>query len=101
MLVLGLKRSLRWRADALVQIDSLESDYHIYSTCKRHPTQNVMANIQSAVLSTSEVAIVGSLNFHDLARIIAASCTLIATVLSLYLVWMHALHYTKPREQRQ
>ncbi|TWU77307.1 hypothetical protein ED733_004767 [Metarhizium rileyi] len=48
----------------------------------------------------SERILVGRLNFHDLARVIAASCTLIATVLSLYLVWMHALHYTQPREQR-
>lgn len=48
-----------------------------------------------------EKEIVGSLTFHDLCRIVGASCTLIAVVLSLYLIWMHALHYTKPREQRQ
>ncbi|PNY23637.1 Transmembrane protein [Tolypocladium capitatum] len=48
----------------------------------------------------SEIILVGSLNFHDLARIIAAACTLLAVVISLYLIWMHALHYTQPREQR-
>ena len=48
----------------------------------------------------SEIILVGPLDFHELARIIGASCTLIATVLSLYLVFMHATHYTKPREQR-
>ncbi|KYK61387.1 DUF300 domain protein [Drechmeria coniospora] len=48
----------------------------------------------------SEILLVGPLNFHDLARVIAASCTLIATTLSLFLIWMHALHYTQPSEQR-
>ncbi|KAJ6788765.1 hypothetical protein PWT90_03316 [Aphanocladium album] len=48
----------------------------------------------------SEIEIVGHLTFHELARIIGAACTLIAVLLSLYLAWMHALHYTKPREQR-
>lgn len=54
----------------------------------------------SAVSPGSEIILVGPLNFHDLARIISASCTLIAVLMSLYLIWMHALHYTKPREQR-
>lgn len=53
------------------------------------------------ISSGSEVTIVGRLNFHDLARIVAAGCTLIAVVLSLYLVSQHARNYTKPREQRQ
>ncbi|KND92235.1 Transmembrane protein [Tolypocladium ophioglossoides CBS 100239] len=48
----------------------------------------------------SEIILIGPLNFHDLARIIAAACTLIAVVMSLFLIWMHALHYTQPREQR-
>lgn len=48
-----------------------------------------------------EVLIVGPLDFHDLARVIAASCTLIAVLMSLYLVFMHARNYTQPREQRQ
>ncbi|OAA58328.1 hypothetical protein ISF_06867 [Cordyceps fumosorosea ARSEF 2679] len=47
-----------------------------------------------------EIEIVGHLTFHELARIIGAACTLIAVMLSVYLAWMHALHYTKPREQR-
>ncbi|PHH71456.1 hypothetical protein CDD80_5253 [Ophiocordyceps camponoti-rufipedis] len=47
-----------------------------------------------------EMLLVGILDFHDLARLIAAACTLVAVVMSLYLVWMHALHYTQPREQR-
>lgn len=48
----------------------------------------------------SERILIGPLNFHDLARVIGASCTLISTVMSLYLIWMHALNYTQPREQR-
>ncbi|KAJ2903762.1 hypothetical protein MKZ38_009414 [Zalerion maritima] len=50
---------------------------------------------------TSETAIVGSLTFHELALIIGGACTIIAILLSFYLMWMHALNYTKPREQRQ
>ncbi|RCI09831.1 hypothetical protein L249_3996 [Ophiocordyceps polyrhachis-furcata BCC 54312] len=52
------------------------------------------------ISSDDEVLIIGPLDFHDLARLVAAACTLIAVVMSLYLVWMHALHYTQPREQR-
>ncbi|PTB76944.1 DUF300-domain-containing protein [Trichoderma longibrachiatum ATCC 18648] len=48
----------------------------------------------------SEVKIAGPLNFHDLARVISAGSTLIAVVLSLYLIFMHATHYTQPKEQR-
>ncbi|KAM4058969.1 organic solute transporter ostalpha domain-containing protein [Hirsutella rhossiliensis] len=52
------------------------------------------------IMPGDEVLIVGPLDFHDLARVIAASCTLIAVVMSLYLVSMHARNYTQPREQR-
>ncbi|CEJ90013.1 hypothetical protein VHEMI05824 [[Torrubiella] hemipterigena] len=48
----------------------------------------------------SEIALVGNLTFHDLARIIGAACTLISVVLSLFLIFMHATHYTKPQEQK-
>lgn len=54
-----------------------------------------------AVSPGSEIKIAGPLNFHDLARVISAGCTLIAVVLSLYLIAMHATHYTQPKEQRQ
>lgn len=52
------------------------------------------------ILPTSEKAIAGSLTFHQLALIIAAASTLVAIVMSFYLIMMHALHYTKPREQK-
>ncbi|KAH8911368.1 DUF300-domain-containing protein, partial [Coniochaeta sp. PMI_546] len=52
------------------------------------------------ILPTSEKAIAGPLTFHQLALIIAAASTLVAIVMSLYLIMMHALHYTKPREQK-
>ncbi|OIW28459.1 DUF300-domain-containing protein, partial [Coniochaeta ligniaria NRRL 30616] len=52
------------------------------------------------ILPTSEKAIAGSLTFHQLALIIAAASTLVAIVMSLYLIMMHATHYTKPREQK-
>lgn len=52
-------------------------------------------------VGASEVPVVGSLTFHNLGLIIAAACTLIAILLSFYLMWMHALHYTNPSQQRQ
>ncbi|KAK7927128.1 hypothetical protein PG985_004126 [Apiospora marii] len=48
----------------------------------------------------SEVQIVPGFTFHMLAIIIGGGCAVIATMTSLYLVWMHALNYTKPREQK-
>ncbi|GKT61940.1 DUF300 domain-containing protein [Colletotrichum tofieldiae] len=53
------------------------------------------------ILPGSEILIAGPLTFHDLALIIAGSCTIIAICLSFYLVFMHSINYTKPREQRQ
>jgi Organic solute transporter Ostalpha len=53
------------------------------------------------ILVTSETPIAGSLTFHDLGLIISGGCSVIAICLSLFLIWMHALHYTKPYEQRQ
>ncbi|KLU82535.1 hypothetical protein MAPG_01607 [Magnaporthiopsis poae ATCC 64411] len=47
-----------------------------------------------------EIPIAGPLTFHDLALIISAASTLVAVTMSLWLVFMHATHYTKPREQR-
>lgn len=53
------------------------------------------------VVGASEVPIVGSITFHNLGLIISAACTLVAILLSFYLMWMHALHYTNPVQQRQ
>lgn len=50
---------------------------------------------------TAEIPLVGTMTFHTLGMIIAAAGALIAILLSLYLIWMHAIHYTKPYEQRQ
>ncbi|KJZ72973.1 hypothetical protein HIM_07545 [Hirsutella minnesotensis 3608] len=52
------------------------------------------------IMPGSEILIVGPLDFHNLARVVGASCTLVSVITSLYLVWMHALNYTQPREQR-
>ncbi len=53
------------------------------------------------VLPTSEITIVGPLTFHDLALIIAGASTIVAITMSFFLIFQHALHYTKPREQKQ
>lgn len=67
----------------------------------QHAVRILQLTVVATVLPTSEIAIAGPLTFHQLALIIAAAGTLVAIVLSLYLIWMHALHYTKPREQKQ
>ncbi|KAI6087131.1 DUF300-domain-containing protein [Hypoxylon rubiginosum] len=48
----------------------------------------------------SEEKIAGPLTFHQLALIIAGASTIVAYIASFYLMWRHALNYTKPREQR-
>jgi hypothetical protein len=53
------------------------------------------------ILVTAEEPIVGSLTFHQLGLYISAGCTGIAVAVSLFLIWMHAMHYTKPYEQKQ
>lgn len=53
------------------------------------------------VVGKSEEFLVGGLTFHDIGIIVSAATALIAIILSLYLMWMHAVHYTKPYEQRQ
>lgn len=40
-------------------------------------------------------------NFHQLAVLISAAAGLAACALSFFLMWMHALNYTKPAEQRK
>ncbi|KAK7421750.1 hypothetical protein QQZ08_009838 [Neonectria magnoliae] len=44
--------------------------------------------------------IVSHFTFHELARLVGAVSTGVSVILSLYLIWRHALNYTKPREQR-
>ncbi|RDL36210.1 Uncharacterized protein BP5553_06822 [Venustampulla echinocandica] len=58
------------------------------------------ATLDEMLIGDSEVPLVGNMTFHTLGLIIAAATALIATLLSLYLIWMHATNYTKPYEQR-
>ncbi|KAI1116784.1 organic solute transporter Ostalpha-domain-containing protein [Nemania sp. NC0429] len=48
----------------------------------------------------SEEKLVGNLTFHQLALIIAGASTIVAIIVSFWLIWRHALNYTKPREQK-
>ncbi|KAI0206231.1 organic solute transporter Ostalpha-domain-containing protein [Astrocystis sublimbata] len=48
----------------------------------------------------AEEKLVGNFTFHQLALIIAGGSTIIAYLVSFYLIWQHALNYTKPREQK-
>ncbi|KAK3687379.1 putative DUF300 domain protein [Podospora appendiculata] len=52
------------------------------------------------ILPATEIAIAGTLTFHQLALIIGAATAGIAILLSLYLIMMHALNYTVPHEQK-
>lgn len=60
-----------------------------------------MEHADIRAVGASEEKIIGSLTFHNFAILIAAACSFIAILVSFYLIWMHALHYTKPYEQRQ
>ncbi|KAI0390690.1 DUF300-domain-containing protein [Xylariaceae sp. FL0594] len=51
-------------------------------------------------MDISEDKLVGDLTFHQLALIIAGGATIIAYLVSFYLMWRHAMNYTKPREQK-
>lgn len=55
----------------------------------------------STVLPGDEAPLVGSLTFHEFGRYVGGGCAAIAIMLSLLLIWLHALNYTKPYEQRQ
>lgn len=50
----------------------------------------------------SETPMFGTENFtfHRLILVISAVCGLIAVVVSLFLMFMHAIHYSRPTEQR-
>ncbi|TAQ89621.1 hypothetical protein B7494_g2051 [Chlorociboria aeruginascens] len=58
------------------------------------------ATLDDMRIGDSEAALVGSMTFHTLALIVAAACSLIAVLFSFYLIFMHAIHYTKPNEQQ-
>ncbi|KAJ5040608.1 uncharacterized protein L3040_006257 [Drepanopeziza brunnea f. sp. 'multigermtubi'] len=51
-------------------------------------------------IGKSEEILAANMSFHSLGLIVAAACTLIAVLISFYLIFMHATHYTKPYEQR-
>ena len=53
------------------------------------------------LVGDSEIPLVGDWTFHSLGLVIAPACSLIAILVSFYLIFMHATHYTKPYEQRQ
>jgi len=55
----------------------------------------------SYLVGNSEIPLVGDLTFHQLSLIIGGSSAGLAILLNIYLIWIHALNYTKPYEQRQ
>ncbi|KUI55202.1 hypothetical protein VP1G_02525 [Cytospora mali] len=57
-------------------------------------------NTTAEDMNISEIPIAGPFTFHDLALMISATTALLAMFTSFYLIWMHALNYTKPEEQK-
>ncbi|KAI1816940.1 DUF300-domain-containing protein [Poronia punctata] len=51
-------------------------------------------------MDISEDKLVHNLTFHQLALIVAGGSTILAYIVSFFLMWQHALNYTKPREQK-
>lgn len=58
------------------------------------------STLEDLLIGDSEAPIVGDFTFHTIALMASGGASLIAILLSLYLIWMHATHYTKPYEQR-
>jgi hypothetical protein len=65
------------------------------------PTCVFVTVMQSTVLPGDEAPLVGALTFHEFGRYVGGGSAALAIVLSLLLIWLHALNYTKPYEQRQ
>ncbi|KAI3401340.1 hypothetical protein diail_11423 [Diaporthe ilicicola] len=51
-------------------------------------------------MQISEIPMAGPFTFHELALMISAATALVSMFVSFYLIWMHALNYTKPDEQK-
>lgn len=43
----------------------------------------------------------GGITFHSLSLIVGGVCALLACGISIFLIMGHAMHYSKPIEQRQ
>ncbi|KAA8570214.1 hypothetical protein EYC84_002531 [Monilinia fructicola] len=54
------------------------------------------ATLDDMRIGKSEAILVADLTFHELGIVVSAATALIAILLSLYLMWMHAVHYTNP-----
>ncbi|KAL2281529.1 hypothetical protein FJTKL_11459 [Diaporthe vaccinii] len=51
-------------------------------------------------MEISEIPMAGPFTFHELALMVSAATALLSMFISFYLIWMHALNYTKPEEQK-
>ncbi|KKY34207.1 putative duf300 domain [Diaporthe ampelina] len=51
-------------------------------------------------MEISEIPMAGPFTFHELALMVSAATALLSMFISFYLIWMHALNYTKPDEQK-
>lgn len=60
----------------------------------------LMAMVSNSI-AVKEDPILGSLTFHTIGLILAATFAFIAVVISNWLIFMHATHYSKPWIQRQ
>ena len=79
---------------------TLETSYSAYIAFIRCVPATALS-IRLTAYIVSEVPIAGPLTFHRLVEIVVGVCTAIAVGLSLYLMFMHATHYSKPSQQKQ
>ena len=56
---------------------------------------------ESNVCTASGAGVIGVFSLQGIININNSACAGLAIIFSLYLIWMHAIHYTKPYEQRQ
>ncbi|KAI5467643.1 organic solute transporter Ostalpha-domain-containing protein [Mariannaea sp. PMI_226] len=57
--------------------------------------------LEDMSLPDDQATIIGNFTFNQTARILGGISTAVAVLVSVYLIFRHALSYTKPREQRQ
>ncbi|THV50414.1 hypothetical protein BGAL_0151g00100 [Botrytis galanthina] len=48
-----------------------------------------------------QVPFIGNLSFHQFIQILSGACLAFSLLLSIFIIFRHATHYSMPREQKQ
>lgn len=68
--------------------------------CTALPMPRNLGSMLIPLRPVSEIPMAGPFTFHELALMVSAATALLSMFISFYLIWMHALNYTKPDEQK-